>query len=43
MNDFYDMFHLLDSGRDKWTPPLGKALARALTNESARCSPSAAL
>ena len=43
MNNFYDMFHLLDSGRDKWTPPLGKALARALANESARCSPSAAL
>ena len=43
MNKFYDMFHLLDSGRAKWTPPLGKALARALANESARCSPSAAL
>lgn len=43
MNDFYDMFHMLDSGRDKWTPPLGKALTRALANEPARRSPSAAL
>jgi hypothetical protein len=34
-NDFGDMFHLVDSGRDKWTPPLGKALARVMTNGSA--------
>jgi len=29
-SDFYDMFHLIDSGRDKWTPPLARGLARVL-------------
>jgi len=29
-DDFYDMFHLIDSGRDKWTPPFARGLALAL-------------
>jgi hypothetical protein len=29
-SDFFDMFHLVDSGRDKWTPPLARGLARVL-------------
>ena len=28
--DFADLFHLVDSGRDKWTPPFARALARVL-------------
>ncbi len=30
-NDFADLFHLVDSGRDKWTPPLARGLAAVLT------------
>ena len=29
-SDFADLFHLVDSGRDKWTPPLARGLARVL-------------
>lgn len=29
-SDFYDMFHLIDSGRDKWTPPFARGLAGVL-------------
>ncbi len=29
-SDFYDMFHLIDSGRDKWTPPFARGLAGIL-------------
>lgn len=29
-DDFADLFHLVNSGRDKWTPPLARALAGAL-------------
>ena len=29
-SDFADLFHLVDSGRDKWTPLLARGLARVL-------------
>jgi len=29
-NDFYDLFHLVNSGRDKWSPPFAADLARQL-------------
>jgi len=29
-NDFYDLFHLVNSGRDKWSPPFAAGLAREL-------------
>ncbi len=29
-DDFYDLFHLVNSGRDKWSPPFAAALAREL-------------
>jgi hypothetical protein len=34
-SDFYDMFHLVDSGRDKWTPPFARGLARVLLSAGA--------
>ena len=30
ISDFADLFHLVNSGRDKWTPPFARALARVL-------------
>ena len=29
-NDFADLFHLVNSGRDKWTPPFARDLAAVL-------------
>jgi hypothetical protein len=29
-DDFYDLFHLVNSGRDKWSPPFAAGLAREL-------------
>ena len=29
-NDFADLFHLVNSGRDKWTPPFARDLAGVL-------------
>jgi hypothetical protein len=34
-SDFYDMFHLVDSGRDKWTAPFARGLARVLLSTGA--------
>ncbi len=31
-DDFADLFHLVDSGRDKWTSPIARGLARVLTH-----------
>jgi len=30
VDDFADLFHLVNSGRDKWTPLLARSLARVL-------------
>ncbi len=30
VDDFADLFHLVNSGRDKWTPPLARGLAHVL-------------
>lgn len=30
MSDFADLYHLVNSGRDKWTPPFAHGLARVL-------------
>ena len=34
--DFGDLFHLNEDGRDRWTPPFARALARALQGEGSR-------
>jgi hypothetical protein len=33
IGDFADLFHLVNSGRDKWTPPLARGLADALRQD----------